>query len=126
MKKIKSKNYIKESSIPNIGYGFFAGKNYKKGDVIETNIFISLDLLDEYRKKNNTFAKYFFKCVKNNNKIILPLGNILIMNHSNNPNAFPYNFDYNNRTVTCVALKDIKRGEEVFINYGKDYSYSWK
>jgi hypothetical protein len=58
---LRTCNYIKKSKIPNAEWGVFAGKNFKKGDIVEKNIFIEFLLFpssEEYKLLYFYFWKY--------------------------------------------------------------------
>ena len=117
---LRTCNYIKKSKIPNAEWGVFAGKNFKKGDIVEKNIFI-----EESRNmlRNNVLNSYYFRHPKIINYYIFTFGNISIMNHSAlYSNADAYHFDYGTRIQTCYATKDVNKDEEIFINYGNSYN----
>ena len=99
----------------------FAGKDYKKGSIIGQNLF--LEIMDNMNNQLNTYT--FINHNKPNMTNII-LGNISVINHSTNSNTDPYSFDYNTHIVTCTATKDIAKDEEIFINYGSNYKYTWK
>lgn len=109
------KNYIAKSKVKDGGDGMFAGKNYSKGDIISINTFV-----DCYNN-NDTLKDYVF--TGRHGRPITIQGDISIMNHDDNPNVNPYNFDHNKRVATAIASRDIKMGEELFVSYGKEW---WK
>lgn len=97
--------YISPSKIN--GLGLFAGKNYKKGSVIISDLF-------PYREKNkilfNIIPKVDF------NKYIVKEGKYI--NHC----TVKYNSDVttkDNKLYKLVAIKDIKKGDEITSNYDK-------
>ena len=122
IKKLKAikliKNIKKKSLIKNAGSGLFAGKDYKKGDLVEINNFILL-------KSNNVdglLFDYIFNHSYDDNYCIANLGNISLINHSiKNANVNPYDFDLNKKEQKCFATKDIKKGEEFLYDYGNSY-----
>ncbi len=120
---LRTCNYVEKSKIENSGWGVFAGKNYKRGDVVEKNVFI-----EETRNllRKNILNSYYFRHPRFSNHYIFTLGNASIMNHSSTEaNVDPYHFDYASRIQTCYATKDVNKGDELLINYGKSYMYKW-
>lgn len=112
-------NYIKQSKIPEAGNGVFASKFYKKGDVIEEchclydhAKYLSKTIIVDYswdENLNGNHIKYF------------PVtGNCNFVNHSDNHNA-DTKIDIPNKKMQFVALRDIQKGEEIYINYGPGY-----
>lgn len=106
-------NYISNSKIKSGGKGLFAGKSYKKGDIVCINPFL------QCKDKTGPIKDYIFGGA---NKTSLNVqGDISIMNHQDKPNVNPYNFDYQNRVTIATAIRDIDKDEELFINYGSKY-----
>lgn len=109
--------YIKESLVN--GYGLFALNNFKKHDtIIDYNLFptswkkISYKLLTKQQINNCRFvALNNTHCLVS--KTISKFGYI---NHSKNPNCLCL---FSERKV--VALKNIKKDTELFINYQLEF-----
>jgi uncharacterized protein len=97
--------------------GIFATHDIAKGQLIheapvipypnEQHVFIEKTLLDDY----------VFEYGKNHTAILLGYG--MLFNHSYTPNA-TYDINFKNHTFDFFAYKDIKAGEEIFINYNGD------
>jgi len=107
--------YIKESTIPNAGYGIFTGQDIKKGDIVwkfnkdTMKIFTENDIKS---LNNEEIKKMILKyCWKENNLYYFDLTDEKFKNHSDNPNIITYD-DY-----TSIAARDIKKDEELFDNY---------
>lgn len=96
------------------GYGVFADADLAAGDLIEECHIIEFSMSDAFIN-----YKYDFK-IDGQNVTCMPLGFGGIYNHSNSPNA---RFDYNEQTKLLVftATQAIKRNEEIFIYYGKNW-----
>lgn len=115
----KNNNYISKSSIKGADRGLFAGKNYKKGDIIDINPFIEI-------KNNAVVNHYCWGCPWNNSLFLLVLGNINFINESldKKVNVNIFNFDKINKKIMCKATKDINKDEELYTNYGIGYDRS--
>ncbi len=101
---------IKNSKIE--GKGVFAPRNFKKGEcIIKWDISNQLTPAQE-KKLSETEKKYVAHI---NGKIILQQSPAKYVNHSCNPNTHIENF-------SDVAIKDIKKGEEITSNYFEDLS----
>ena len=87
--RIKSDNYIGKSTIPGADIGVFAGRNYKKGEVVEVNRY----LLGKNIGKDEPIKNYMFGI---NGKSIIPIGNINLINHQDN--SF-FNVDWTNYSI---------------------------
>jgi len=90
------------------GRGVYANKNFKKDDIIEIGpLLIGTD-------ENMFIGLYKNYVFKKNNKILLILGFTSICNHTyNNNSKVIINDDY----YKLIAIKNIKKGEEILINY---------
>ncbi len=93
------------------GYGVFALKNFRIGEIIEEchSLISTAD--------NSGFANYVFDFDGKNH---LPLGFGCIYNHSDEPHA-KYYYDVNRQIVVFEAIRPIQEGEEILISYGKDW-----
>ena len=106
---------MKKSLIPNSGRGVFAEKDFKKDEVIEI-----CPLITDTRKNivKSKIEDYAFKNAFNDNEVVIAFGMCSMYNHSDNFNVVhkqdPENMIY-------VAKRDIKKGEELYVNYGKGY-----
>lgn len=111
MKKqlFQNKLIVKKSSLH--GYGVFAGKNFKKGEIIEECYIIST------RGGDKKLQDYYFK-VNNNYGIFTGFG--IIYNHSDDPNA-DYFINAKRKLVTFKADRAIRKGEEIHISYGEKW-----
>ncbi len=68
----------------------------------------------------NILWKYVFNPIyRNSSQTAVALGYCSMYNHSSDPNI-RYIQDCD-RIMRFIAVKTIKRGEEMFINYGKEY-----
>lgn len=108
---LKVKTIIKDSSIE--GKGLFADEDILKG-TITWEFFSGFDIiLDELKWKDvnsNYFKKYAFRD-KQTGKWIISLDGDQYTNHSHNPNTGPL------PDGKMIALRDIKKGEEITCNY---------
>ncbi len=122
MKKYFLKNYITNSQILNAGLGVFAGKDYKKGDIVEIAPFLEVDLIGN----ENILSNYQFQSHINSNKGVIIFGYGSMYNHSSPPNLKYYYQDADSRLVEFYATRDIKKGIELTINYGKGHTVNKK
>ena len=105
---------IKESKIKGAGRGFFSNTLFKKGDVIEICPTLIFGKDDNDHIMNSGFNNYVFEYEKG---LMLALGNGSLYNHSDNANAF-YEIVEGETDLYIVALETIKKGQEIYINYG--------
>jgi SET domain-containing protein len=107
------KIYLDNSTVEDGGLGVFALENIKKDEVIEIAPALILDFTDFVDTKWNLLFEYYFWM---DDFVVMPLGYGGMYNHSKKPNA-QYNVSKIDRTITFTALKNIKKGEEIFFNY---------
>ena len=111
---------VRQSLIPNGGGGVFAEKDFKKGEVIEV-----CPLLTDYKKnfEKSKIKDYTFKSKFKPDQEVIVFGMCSMYNHSDKFNVL-HNQDTENMIFT--AARDIKKGEELYVNYGNDYWNSRK
>ena len=105
-----------ESKIPNSGRGVYAKRDIKKDEVIERCPVIEISAGDTANLGESTLVTYFFYHGKDKSKSLIALGFGSIYNHSYKPNAF-YKIKFGEKLMDFVALSDIKKEEEITINY---------
>jgi hypothetical protein len=92
----------------------FAAKELKKGEVIERCPVILVDIKDEPHLEATALKNYYFEWNSKYNAVALGYGSLY--NHSYEANA-NFSLDFKNKQIVFKAVKDIKEGEEIFINY---------
>ena len=122
---VKNNSYIdkisiKQSLISGGGRGAFAEKDFKKGEVIEV-----CPLITDYKKnfEKSKIKDYTFRSKFKPDQEVIVFGMCSMYNHSDNFNV-AHNQDPENMIYT--AARDIKKGEELYVNYGKNYWNSRK
>lgn len=98
----------------NKGRGVFAQRDFKKGEVIE--ICHVFEVPHKAVENVNNLQDYFFDWDEENKIYASLSGCGLFYNHSYEPNA-NYEEDIKNKIMKFIAVKDIKKGEEILINY---------
>jgi SET domain-containing protein len=98
------------------GFGAFAAKNLRNHDNIEECPFIVSDQED---KNPERLQRYLFSGqTKKTTMLILGYG--CIYNHADANNA-DYYYDDEKNVIVFYATAPIKKGKEIFVNYGNDY-----
>lgn len=110
----QNKIHVKKSTTH--GYGVYAGKTIKKGEVIEECYLILT------RGKDRALEDYYFDA---DGKYALLTGFGIIYNHSDNENA-DYKINVKRRLAVIKANRTIKKGEEIFLSYGDKWFSSRK
>jgi len=101
--------YVKKS--PRQGFGVFAGKKLRKGELIEECYFLIS------KGSTKAFEDFYFDA---HGKNALLLGYGSIYNHSDDANA-DYVINMKKRIATIRADRTIQHGEEIFVSYGDDW-----
>ncbi|OOE13067.1 SET domain-containing protein [Fictibacillus arsenicus] len=101
------------------GRGIFASRTIQKGELIHQAPVIVCPG-DQYKKlKKTALRNYYFNWGENYDHVAIALGYGSLFNHSYSPNAMFEN-NLKEETVDFIALKRIKAGEEIFVNYNGD------
>lgn len=104
--------YIKETK--KTGRGVFASRDFSMGEVIEACPVIVISEKD-FDMLDNTLLGHYTFCWNNNcGAIVLGYGSIY--NHSYAPNA-RFEPDFETRIMRFIAIKNIKKDEEITTNY---------
>jgi len=118
MKKIPASNciYVGTSKITKAGRGVFAGRNIKKGEIIERCPIIEIPRNDAALLNKSIFVTYFFYFGKDKERMAIALGFGSIYNHSYSPNA-KFKIIQKEGLIEFVAIKNIKKDDEITFNY---------
>ncbi|MES2218940.1 MAG: SET domain-containing protein-lysine N-methyltransferase [Pseudomonadota bacterium] len=100
---------VRPSKVHN--YGVFADKNIRKGELIE-ECYVVGDTRDPDILIDFTFSV-------GDDRIFIA-GYAMVYNHSKSPNAI-FSFNRSNQTMSFVASRFIRKGEEIFITYGENW-----
>eukprot|EP01080_Neovahlkampfia_damariscottae_P000100 gene100-4349_t len=113
---------IGKSKIPNSGLGVFANEFIKKGTIVEHCPLLFLKR--ENILKDSLLWKYLFKPTFQNSSIYstLALGHCSVYNHHDRKVNL-HHFQDCDRMMKIVATKDIRKGQELYLDYGESY---WK
>jgi len=113
-KRVLSKLNIGNSKIPKAGRGIFASKKIKKGELIENCPVLVLPKKDYPLVKKTILRDYYFMWGKITCAMCLGYGSLF--NHSYQPNA-TYRKEIKNKSIKFMAIKNIKKGGEITVNY---------
>jgi SET domain-containing protein len=101
-------------SVGEFNRGVFATQDIKKGELIHEAPVIPYPNEEHEFIEKTILADYVYEYGINHTAVILGYG--MLFNHSYEPNA-TYDINFDNHTFDYYAYKDIKTGEEIFINY---------
>ena len=106
---------IEIRNTPSKGRGVFTLKDFRTGDIIE--IAPTLRLTPTERKHcAKTIINYYMYPWRSTRSATIVLGFGSIYNHSFQPNA-DWKQDFRSRSMVYRALRPIKKGEEITVNY---------
>lgn len=97
------------------GRGVFALKDFKKGELIESCPVLTFTP-KERKILERTLLNYYLYPWRSTRGASLALGYGCIYNHSYTPNA-DWKQNFKKMTMEYRAIKDIKAGEQIFVNY---------
>lgn len=106
--------FIAKSKIKGSGRGVFAKEDFKNGETIESCLVFVLPQRDYLAVKTTALRDYYFMWGKNTAAICFGYGSMY--NHSYHPNA-AYKKLTKDQIIEFIAVKDIKIGEEITVNY---------
>ncbi len=121
MKKLipSEKIYIAESTIVPLQRGVFAKKNMKQDEIIEVCPILEISVDDTKAIHEESLVSYLFYYGEKKDTSLIALGFGSLYNHTTNPNAI-YKIEPDKKTITFTALSDIKKDEEITVNYAPD------
>lgn len=95
--------------------GIIADKNIGQDEIIERCPVILIPVRTEEQFLEKTVLwKYYFEWNADNHCLLLGYGSLI--NHSYTPNA-RYTHDFRNKVMVFRAIKPIRSGEEITVNY---------
>jgi hypothetical protein len=98
------------------GRGVFACRDFAPGDLIETTPVILITPGDWFCVAPTALASYVFNFGPEKDHAALALGCGSLYNHSYAPNA-RYFKDWERREIRFVAVRAIRPGDEITVNY---------
>ena len=101
------------------GRGVFTSASIPRGTKIESSPVIVLPEKDRSKVHATLLHDYYFIWGEKDDKCAIVLGYGSIYNHQYEPNA-EYEPDFIKNTLHFYALRDIKAGEEITVNYSGD------
>nr|WP_144928723.1 SET domain-containing protein [Paenibacillus bovis] len=110
---------VKTSSLSDgeFNRGVFATRDINKGELLHEAPVISYPNDQHQHIEKTILADYAFEYGENHSAILLGYG--MLFNHSYEPNA-NYEIDFRNHTFNFYAYTNIKKGDEILINYNGD------
>lgn len=101
------------------GRGIFTTKNLRTNTVVEMSPVIVLNSRERKTVEDTRLGNYIFEWGNTKKQGCIALGYVSLYNHDYAANCV-YEMDYDHHMITIRAVRDIRKGEELFINYNAD------
>jgi len=111
-----NKIYMSSSLIEGAGRGVFACVDIFCGEIIEECPVVDLSQDDFSSLKETLLVNYYFLWGETYDQVSVALGFGSLYNHSYSPNA-QYIKRFDKQLIEFVALRDIKKNDEILVNY---------
>jgi len=98
------------------GRGVFAAENIPIATVIEISPVVVLSAKDRKHVEKTVLFDYIFEWGKKTKKACIALGYLSLYNHAYDANC-DYEMDYETKLMSIKTVREIKKGEELFVNY---------
>jgi SET domain-containing protein len=102
--------------MPDAGRGVFAKVAIAKGELIEKCPVLAIPEHDMAALSQSILVTYFYFFGKKKERMVIALGFGSLYNHTYTPNA-TYKENDKEQTIDFIALRDIKKDEEITVNY---------
>lgn len=108
---------------PSMGRGVFTDAAIAAGTVVEIAPVIVMTATDREKLDQTLLHDYIFEWGEGSKQCCMALGYVPVYNHSYLSNC-EYEMDFEAQTITITTMREIKAGEELFINYNGDHDDS--
>ncbi|MBO9572291.1 MAG: SET domain-containing protein-lysine N-methyltransferase [Chitinophagaceae bacterium] len=106
-----------------MGKGVFTTENIKAKTIIEVSPVIVMSQRERELLDQTLLHDYIFEWGDRKKQCCMAMGYVPIYNHSFDSNC-EYEMEFDEEVIRITAVKDIKKGEELFINYNGTYNNS--
>lgn len=103
--------------------GVFTSQNIAEGTVIEISPVIVMSREERRILDQTLLHDYIFEWGAKKDQCAMAMGYVPVYNHSYRSNC-EYEMDFDNASISIKAVRFIKAGEELFINYNGDWNDS--
>lgn len=98
------------------GRGVFAAEKIPADTVIEISPVLVLSVKDRKLVEKTILFDYIFEWGKKRKKACIALGYLSLYNHAYDANC-EYEMDYDTKLMSIKTVREIKKSEELFVNY---------
>ncbi len=106
---------------PGRGRGVFTSENLPGSTIIEISPVIVLTAAGKLLLDKTLMHDYIFFWGQEDSQCCVALGYLSMYNHDYQSNA-EYEMDFESEIIRVSTVRDIKKGEEVFINYNGNWN----
>lgn len=104
-----------------MGSGVFTSEFIPKNTVVEVSPVIVMSQEERKLLDKTLLHDYIFEWGSRSKKCCMAVGYVPLYNHSYNSNC-EYEMEFDKDIISVIAVKDIKAGEELFINYNGTFN----
>jgi SET domain-containing protein len=104
-----------------MGNGVFTSEPIRANTVIEVSPVIVMDHAARKLLDKTPLHDYIFEWGSTKKHCCMATGYVPLYNHSYNSNC-EYEMEFGKETISVKTVKDVKKGEELFINYNGVYN----
>ncbi len=104
-----------------MGRGVFTSEDIVAGTVVEVAPVIIMSSKERKLLDQTLLHNYIFEWGDKKDRCCMALGYLPIYNHSYTSNC-EYEMDFEQEQISIKAVRNIKAGEELFINYNGDWN----
>lgn len=115
------KPYLYIDVVKNMGRGVFTKKAVAAETIIETAPVIVMSNEDRQLLDKTLLHDYIFEWGENADRCCIALGLVSMYNHSYQSNC-EYFMDFENHFIAIKTVRQIKKGEQLTINYNGDWN----
>lgn len=116
----KQISYLREgiyvAATKKMGRGVFTSEAIAEGTLIELAPVIVMSAKDRILLDQTLLHDYIFEWGKDQKQCAMALGLVSVYNHSYQANC-QYGMFFKQHSINIIAVRDIRAGEELFINY---------
>ena len=115
------RSYLYIAQTQRKGRGIFTNKPIRPGTIIEISPVLVLSAKDRKAIDKTLLHDYIFEWGDSRTQCCVALGWVSLYNHAFNSNC-EYEMDFEEQTMLIRAVKSIKKGEELSINYNGEWN----
>lgn len=104
-----------------MGRGVFTDEPISAGTVVEIAPVIIMSASERIQLDQTRLYHYIFEWGDDKDKCVMALGYVPMYNHSFKSNC-EYEMDYEHELIHIRTVRDIAKGEELFINYNGEWN----